>query len=532
MTLRLANGKSITVSLERREEAIVKGDRIYDYNLSGPLGKNEGKIPVTKDPQWTRNDEPGFKLDGLSSDDSAFMVSALESILVRKFEIGKPNGRFRLKEAVSGWNDRPKTVSNRSIELKEISIIAKYVVDGNRIEKKMGTMLVPTGNFSAPEYTEAKVPNPETGSRDLDKLAPGVSAIEVKPWRPEFQDTDAIVARYNLQITSKSMQRFSVSGVNPDTETVVITIKPGMMLAPNRASVQHVGIASEFKLVLPPASLVATLFGSGNQARSTAVGDSLCLEFLMEWPENDSMRIALPNSAPITRMLENATADGKINRKDQTAVWIVNDAPTFEDVRKTLNPDPSPTEYVEALFEAGTVAKVDLRSSVYDKCLDPNLLLSVGSVPATSYVARIIAELKPKVYRDFLSNQKTTIQDWLARGTEAEKLHALALLGAAAGTQDRDSRNWVGDFLIGSRTAIGNSGTLKLLWSSSTLRTFQESLLGNDPLIADKAIEVLLAFPTESSVQWLRSASADLPAKTRQKAEATAESIGNSGTMR
>jgi hypothetical protein len=530
ITLRLANRQAVTVTLVREEGQAIKGDRVFDYNLSGPLGPTEGKVAVTKDPTWTRNDEPNFRLDGLSEPDSAFVVNALESVLSRSFEIGKSGGKFRLSTLAPGWNDRPKTISSRSVELKPVQFKAKYTIEGKEFEKKLGTMLVPTGRLSDPEYKDAAVPKPDEGARELNEMAPGIAAISVQPWRPEFKDTEAIISRYDLKIVSKSMQRFTVSGINPDPETVVITINPGMMLAPNRASVQHVGIASQFKMVLPTASLVSSLFGSGFQERSTAVGDSLCLEIFMALPENDPMRLALPNNSGLVRMLENSLADGKLNRKDQAGVWIVNDGASYEQIVSSLTPDPTPGEYIEALFESGRIGKVDLRSPAFEKCLDSNLLASPGSAEATAYVAGLIAELKPKPYRDFLVNQRTKLRDWLASGTEAEKMHALALLGA--GSLDRDNRTWVADFLVGAKSSIGNSGTLKLLEASPVLRSFQEALLGADAGLAYKAIAVLSAFPSQSSVPWLNSASDRLPLKTRQMAESSAQSIGNSGTLR
>jgi hypothetical protein len=250
----------------------------------------------------------------------------------------------------------------------------------------------------------------------------------------------------------------------------------------------------------------------------------------MALPENDPMRLALPNNSGLVRMLENSLADGKLNRKDQAGVWIVNDGASYEQIVSSLTPDPTPGEYIEALFESGRIGKVDLRSPAFEKCLDSNLLASPGSAEATAYVAGLIAELKPKPYRDFLVNQRTKLRDWLASGTEAEKMHALALLGA--GSLDRDNRTWVADFLVGAKSSIGNSGTLKLLEASPVLRSFQEALLGADAGLAYKAIAVLSAFPSQSSVPWLNSASDRLPLKTRQMAESSAQSIGNSGTLR
>ncbi len=276
---------------------------------------------------------------------------------------------------------------------------------GPKVKLKVGTLVLPT-----------------VGEDPLNVITP--ACLCTLPSTPEFgwipgggnfggTRTDSFAINWapastwgnaNLELSCPDMNEFNITLVNGTTVPIRGVIGPGIILKPEDAKVQNMGVAEYARFTAAP-PLLATIAGAA--APTTAKGYAMCLDMDRREPRStDKFTPAISGDETVTRLLILCAKERLKTPKDQTRFWIYRNAATLEEMRKRLLPGPRAEEYVQALHEVATIGMADLTDPKYRRCFSPELLNKTGNSRATEWFLKTS-----------LAWNASAISDWVARAT-------------------------------------------------------------------------------------------------------------------
>ncbi|MBL8059858.1 MAG: hypothetical protein JNK63_03970 [Chthonomonas sp.] len=470
------------------------------------------------------------------------MRDMLTQHLNRMLSMSYPNGEGTVSCTQVHWNKSPcaewlKIYPYKTYEIEADCDAVRMVragadiqtTQGPKAKIKIGTLVLPTvGEDPLNVITPAclcKVPS--TPENQEFGWIPGGGNFGTKTdsyainWAPASSWSTA-----GLNFSCPDMNGFNITA---DGGTVPIrgVIGPGVILVPENAKVQNMGIAEWVRFggptAMTPQSPADALGFSGlvgynktdASAPIAAKGYAMCLDMDRREPNSaDKFKLAICGDETLTRLLILGAKERFKTPRDQTRFWIYRNAANLEEMRKRLLPGPREEDYVQALHEVATVGMADLSDAKYRRCFSPELLKRPGVPRATEWILQTSLPWNAPAIASWIGSAGPLFTQLLgAESKAADRAHAASIVRVLGASEDAAVR----EATLKMLGELGAEHRTKLV-AAKGLSGFGSWLSTPNVAGATHGLAAAKVVGAQHFKAYLSNVSEDLPASLKQEA--------------
>lgn len=473
-------------------------------------------------------------------------LSKFGSDVAKQVDFTMHDGRYKISEKVKCWNNDPCTNSEKGYYGKAIDVTVSYQFYKieNGADGKPKTTQGPSNRMKLRTYDVPDISEP------LEAKYPVCFCERMKlpPTKTAFQWTGGIyygetpgsevvpasaLKNYNFEMTFDSMNSFTVKGSNMTSMPVTLYVMPGTECEPSDSGYQTMMTTEKIVLELKPfASTAVTApmsLASGSGLEIFAEGYGVCLNMLKKEPDSSVKYKPLTvSTTELRRLAKYASKERFKGPWTQTRFWIVTDNATLDEIGKVLRPRPTEGMYLRSLYQAATVARLDFTTEARRRCLEPKFIAgATATKEGTLWFVQQMAKIDAKGLSSWIDSNPDSFKPLFASdATEVELGHAVDVANALVGSSNESLRKSGFGFL----SSVIPSSHREAFVKAGGLEEVERLLMGEEPVAATQALEVLEAYRSKSSLLALYNVSPKAPAELKERAAKLAKVLNQTPT--